>query len=121
MKLLAFAGVLAIGVQSFMPQQCAPPADDGVDNTTYAYAGTTGIAATPDIEYFRFRGPLIHLYILCRFGPALGYRDSIEWSVYEMHQGQTIVQYCSNFTAVVNGVRYTGVLSTDWHVVGRPS
>jgi len=115
-RLLApLAAVAAFSFPTFMPQQCAPEPDT-TDNTTYAYAGTTGIVAAPDLQFFKDAGaPLIKLNILCSFGGKLEFRESVERSVYDMQQGQTLVQYCANF--IVNG--YRGLLSTYWKVTGR--
>lgn len=95
----------------FVPMQCASV--DTVDNTTYVRVGSQGIAATPDLQFFKDAGaPLIHLYVLCNIGGALRYVHGQEWSVYDMRQGQTLNVYCENVG---------GTLSTDWHVVGRVS
>lgn len=107
------SGALSVGLFAFaggLFAQCAPPPDT-TNDTTYAYAETTGIAATPDLQFFKDAGAgLIHLDLLCNVNGTLRYIHGPEANVYNMRQGQTLNLYCSQ----IGGIR-----STDWHVVGR--
>jgi hypothetical protein len=107
------AAVAAVSIMLAVATGC-----DTTDDTTYAYAGDTGIVATPDLQFFKDAGaPLIHLQLLCNFGGTLRYVHGNEVNVNDMNQGQTLNVYCRNYS--LNG--YQGVRSTDWAVVGRPS
>jgi hypothetical protein len=109
---------MAIAVVGVFTLVAATAACDTTDDSYYQYAGTTGIAGYPDLQFFKDAGaPLVHLEILCNFGGTLQWRQSVERAASDMVQGQSLVQYCGNF--VVNG--YRGTLSTSWFISGRQS
>lgn len=85
---------------------------DVTDDTRYEYAGSNGIKAYPDTQFFIDAGaPLIHLYLLCSANGTQRYVNSPEYNAAAIAPGAALVVYCPAGWA----------RSTDWHVVGRQS